>query len=104
MTCADKTGISVALGHLCRTGWSERVTDVNSLGVPIVVRDAETLEDLGRVRVPGPVEPGDSLVLTDGRIATIVAVLETPPGASVAAAVTAHLGAARLTARGRSSL
>ena len=29
------------------------------IGVPVVLRDVETMDDLDRVRAPSPVRPGD---------------------------------------------
>jgi hypothetical protein len=58
------------------------------LGVPVRVFDTATVDDLGVVRVPVPVEPGDALAV-EGYASPleVVEVVETSPGAAVAALV-----------------
>jgi hypothetical protein len=54
---------------------------VLELGVTLALRDARTLDELGRCSAPAPVELGDVVALEHGRPLRIVDVLWVPDGA-----------------------
>jgi hypothetical protein len=55
---------------------------MDPVGARVRLRDAETLDDLGELMAPEPVEPGD-VVASVAELYIIEAVLVAPPGASV---------------------
>lgn len=57
---------------------------MSELGIRVHLRDVETLDDVGDLTAPGPVEPGD-LVADAEAVYAVEAVLIPPPGASVIA-------------------
>jgi hypothetical protein len=52
---------------------------MDPVGVRVLLRDASTLDDLGDVTAPAPVEPGDLLATVDD-VFQVDVVLTTPPG------------------------
>lgn len=55
---------------------------MSELGVPVVVRDSGTLDDIGACTAPAPVEVGDLLALEHGPPLRVVDVLPVPGDAA----------------------
>lgn len=60
---------------------------VSELGVALVLRVVDTLDDLGIVHVPGPAEIGDLCAFAHGPPWRIVDLLPATPNATVVAAL-----------------
>jgi hypothetical protein len=70
-------------GHLDGSRASRQASGMElEFGLPVVLRDVDTLDELARVRAPAPVEPGD-VVASPEATCRVEVVLVRPPGAPV---------------------
>ena len=79
----------VRFGHLDGARLARQAAAM--LVVPVRLRDAATLDDLGLVHAPPPVEVGDIVALEDGSPLRNVSLLITPPGAPCLPGLAPHI-------------